>query len=134
MSPYMPTVPRSGRTSISCVSAVVAVAGVTIRSLLVMPVGVLGMLQVPQRAAALHHRQDGEVVRRWRRVRRPFERPSIPRVATGTFAPHGRPQEIADEYQRARGLEERADPDEQVPAFPAATGLVRVDPARHAEE
>src|SRR5208283_166664 len=40
---------------------------------------------------------------------------------------------IPDEHQRGNGLKENADGDNQIPDIPAATGLVGVNPARHAE-
>src|SRR5260370_8554677 len=48
--------------------------------LFVLPVGVAGVFEVPERAATPHHGQLGEIVLRGRRSRRPFECPRIPRV------------------------------------------------------
>ena len=49
----------------------------------VRPVGIVGVLQVPERAAARRHRDDLEVVGRGRRGRGPLERPGVPRVVAG---------------------------------------------------
>src|SRR5215510_7524053 len=46
----------------------------------VFPIRILRVLQVPERAAAAHDRQNLEVVLGGRRCSRPFERPCVPRV------------------------------------------------------
>src|SRR5258708_30185408 len=52
-------------------------------ALLVLPVRILRMLDVPKRPPALHFRSDRKVVRRrWGRCR-PFQRPRIPRIVAG---------------------------------------------------
>ena len=52
----------------------------------VLPVRIVGMLQIPQRPAAAHHRQRREVVGGRRRGRRPLERPGVPRIVARRLA------------------------------------------------
>src|SRR5262245_10949367 len=53
---------------------------------LILPVRVVGVLDVPQRSPASHHGDLLEVVRRRRRRRRPLQRPGVPRVVAGHLA------------------------------------------------
>ena len=55
-------------------------------SSLVLPVRIVRMFEIPQRAPAAYDRIFSEVVRRRRRGRRPLERPRIPRVVAGHAA------------------------------------------------
>src|SRR5208337_4003369 len=78
---HIPTRPRSscGR-GISDGGMVMLVAATRYSPLLVLPVRVLGMFQVPQRTPAPDHRNRREVVVRRRGSRGPFQRPRIPRI------------------------------------------------------
>jgi hypothetical protein len=102
-------------------------------SLLVMPIGIFRMLQVPQRPAAPDLGDLREVVRRRRRSGGPFERPRIPGIAPGHLAAEVRPQQVADKNQHARRLKEHADGHDEIPDVPAAPRLVGIDSARHPE-
>ena len=102
-------------------------------SLLVLPIGVFRMFQVPQRPAAVDGRDFFEVVRRRRRGGRPFQRPGVPRIVARRLAVPQRDDQVVDEDRVARHLDERADRAELIPNLPAAAGVVGVDPPRHAE-
>src|SRR5580698_1444669 len=128
---YIATGPRAGRLQRISLSGTVTDAALI--GLLVPPVWIFRMLQVPQRASALYLRRDREVVRGRRRIGRPFERPCIPGIAPGDFTAEVRPQQVADKNQDARGLKEHTDRHNEIPTVPAAPRLVGVDPARHPE-
>ena len=51
--------------------------------LLVFPIRVFGMLQVPDRAAAAYFRKSFEIVLGRRRSGQPFQCPRVPRVIAG---------------------------------------------------
>src|SRR5262249_51453349 len=86
----IPTRPRAG--SVHGLSAMGMVAGsvlilflynskITAREAsFVLPVRILRMLDIPQRASASYLRQNREVVVGWRRRNCPLEGPRIPRV------------------------------------------------------
>src|SRR5579863_6859692 len=100
-------------------------------TLLVMPIRVFGMLQVPQRPPASDLRKPGEVVRRRWRTGGPFERPRIPGIVPGDGAAEVRPQQVAGKNQDAGGLKEYTDGHDEIPDVPTAAWLVGIDPARH---
>src|ERR1700757_1320834 len=79
---YMPTRPRDGRGH-SC-SRPPGTKGIALiyayLSVLVLPVRVFVMLQIPQRPTAAHHRLCRKVIGGRRRGSRPFERPRVPRI------------------------------------------------------
>src|SRR5580704_19306602 len=126
---YMATGPRAGRLQRVLLSGTVADAALI--ELLVPPVWIFRMLQVPQRPAALYLRSDREVVRGRRRIGRPFERPSVPRIDPGDCTAEVRPQQVADKNQDPRGLKEHTDCHDEIPNVPAAPRLIGIDPARH---
>src|SRR5580704_15571760 len=126
---YMATGPRAGRLQRISLSGTVVDAALI--ELLVPPVWIFRMLQVPQRAAALDLRGDREVVRRRRRIGGPFERPRIPGIAPGERTTEVRPQQVADKNQDAGGLKEHTDCHDEIPNVPAAPRLIGIDPARH---
>ena len=100
----------------------------------VLPVRIVGMLEVPQRAAAAHHRIGREVIRRRRRGRGPLQRPRIPWIVAGLVA-----VKVASRSGSRRRSAPRSPwmmpPTEidHVERVPSAVGLVGVDGARHAE-
>src|ERR1700722_4521627 len=128
---YIATGPRAG--SFHCSSASGMVMDGALMALLVLPVGIFGMLQVPQRAAAPDFRNRREIVGRRRGSSGPFERPRIPWIAAGDLAAEIRPKQVADEHQYTRGLKEHADGDDEIPDIPAAPRLVGIDGARHSK-
>src|SRR5215831_654051 len=67
--------------------------------LFVLPIRVFWVFQVPERAAAAHHRQRLEVVLRWRRGRGPFERPGVPGVIARQRTAAPRDEQIGDETE-----------------------------------
>src|ERR1051325_7571711 len=103
-------------------------------SLFVLPIGTFRMLEIPQRPAALHGGKLREVGSRRRRLGGPFERPRIPRIAARGVALEIRPDEVAEEYERAQPLEDHSDRHQEIPRVPSAPGLVGVDAARHPED
>src|SRR5215472_9462433 len=113
----IPTRPREGSTH--GLSATGIVAGsvlmlflynskiATREASLVLPVRIFRMLDVPQRPAAPHLRQNREVVVGRRRRSCPLERPRIPRIIVRAPALKVRPHQITDETQYRGGLQQR---------------------------
>src|SRR6267378_1826836 len=106
---YIPTRPRAGSFhSSSGGGSVVDVAFITLAPLLVLPVRIVRMLKIPERAAALDGWDGIEVVCRRRRIRGPFERPRIPRIISSGFATVVGPEQVSQEDQDPSGLEENS--------------------------
>src|SRR6185369_7086404 len=63
---------------------------------LVLPVGILRMLQIPKRTTTADNRNILKVVNRRRRSRGPFERPCIPRIVAGQLALLHRANDVDD--------------------------------------
>src|SRR5499427_7389575 len=82
--------------------------------LLVLPIRVFWVFQVPERTAAAHHRQRLEVILRRRRGRGPFERPGVPGVIARRRTAAQRDEQIDDETEETQSLEECADRGDQV--------------------
>src|ERR1700694_2828195 len=99
-----------------------------------LPVRIDRMLEIPKRATALDRWYDGEVICGWRRRRRPFERPGIPRITSSGFALEIGPEQVSQEDQNPGSLEENSDGHNEVPRVPTATRFVGVDPAWHAQQ
>src|SRR5664279_4952343 len=129
---HMPTRPRSSCASgiSDCGSATVAMWRL---SLLVLPIGIFGMLSVPQRTTAAHHRNFREVIFRRRRRGAPLQCPRVPRIVARGSAFEIRPQEIHYPTQDPCDLEDHTQSDDQVPDLPSAAGFVGINAARHAE-
>src|SRR6516165_3960570 len=140
----IPTRPREGSTHGRSATGIVAGSVLmlflynskiaTREASLVFPVRILRMLDVPQRPAAPHLRQNREVVVGWRRRSCPLERPRIPGIVARQAALKVRPHEITDETQNSGGLEERPNGDNQVQTVPTSPRLVGVDSAWHSEK
>src|SRR5262245_21575069 len=112
----MPAYPRRGSVSVH-ISAEVEVGAAAIRSSsasFVSRVRIFGMLQVPQGAATLDHRERCEVVLRWWRGRGPFERPRIPGIVAGGFTGAERSHNVNHEYEHRDALYERTERCNQV--------------------
>src|SRR5258708_33614647 len=77
------------------------------RALLIPPVRVVRVFQVPQRATAVHGRNHFKVVRGRRRRRGPFQRPGVPRVITRQPASAQRGEKVVHEDNEARRLDNR---------------------------
>src|SRR6266852_621324 len=92
---YTPTGPRAGRSH--RISASGMVTDGALMTLLVLPIGIFRMLEIPQRPAALHLGDGCEVVRWRRRSGRPLERPCIPGIAPGKLTQKVRPKQVANE-------------------------------------
>src|SRR5258708_29039537 len=101
--------------------------------LLIADVRVFRMLAIPQWPPAAYGWNRSKVVRRWRRTHRPFESPSVPGIVPRFEAREIRKSEVHHEHQYADALYDCAECCNQIPDFPAATGLVGVNTARHAE-
>src|SRR3954471_17373500 len=104
MSEYIPTVAREG--SRQSIGAVAAVAFMQSSRSFVEPVRSFRVLQVPQRPAALHHRNCGEVVFGRRRRGSPLQGPCVPRIAVRLRSPEVRAEDVEDEGEDSRGLED----------------------------
>src|ERR1700734_1067833 len=131
----IPTRPRLGsRHSGSVRGSVKDVVVTALAPSFVLPVGIVGMLKIPERASALHRWNDGKVVCGRRRIGGPFESPGIPGIASGGFATVIRPEQVSDEDQNPGSLEENSDGHNEVPSVPTAAGLIGVDPSRHAQQ
>src|ERR1700730_14018422 len=106
----MPTPPREGR-AIECRHRVCS---------FVFPIGVFGMFEVPQRPPTLHLRNGPIIVFRGRRGGGPLQGPCVPWVAARWLAPDVRPDQVHQERQDTRGLEEHPDGDDEDPGCPSS--------------
>src|ERR1700733_10854848 len=129
---YMATGPRAGFHRLSG-STTTADDALMDSPLLVMPVGIFGMLQIPQWTAAFYFWNDCKVIRRRGRGRGPLESPGIPRIASGDPATKVGPEKVSDKNQEAGRLKEHPNGHDQVPYVPAAAGFVGINPPRHSE-
>src|SRR5262249_11792346 len=94
---------------------------------LVIPVGIVGVLEIPEGPTTMHRGDRLEVVS-WRRRRRgPFQRPRIPRVIAGALPFPERRRQVVDEDRKAGDLNDRAQCGELVPDLPSVSRLVGVD-------
>src|SRR5258708_3889660 len=92
---YIAMRPRGGSFhSISVGASGKDVAFITLAPLLVLPIRIVRMLKIPERTPALDAWDGVEVVCGWRRIRRPLERPRIPRIVSSRFAVETRPNQI----------------------------------------
>src|SRR5579862_2779555 len=102
--------------------------------LFIFPIRIFRMFQVPQRPAAKHYRNLSKVVI-WRRRRRmPLQRPRIPRIIACGRALEVTPDQIEDQEQDAKNLENHANRDDEVPNLPATARVVGVNPSRHTHQ
>src|SRR6266849_6061524 len=132
---YIATRPRAGGFHSSFgAGSVVDVAFITLAPLLVLPIRIVRMLKVPERAAALDGWDGVEVVCGRRRIRGPFESPGIPRITSSGFSPEIGPEQVSQEDQNPGSLEEDSDGHNEVPRVPTAPRFVGVDPSRHAQQ
>src|ERR1700722_16541414 len=116
------TLPRSGSShSSSAGGSVVDIAFIALAPLLVLPIGIVRMLKVPERAAALYFWNRSEVISRRRRIRGAFESPRIPGIVSGDFAAEIRPDQVSQKDQNPGGLEENSDGYDEVPRIPTAS-------------
>src|ERR1700688_2807389 len=92
---YMATGPRAGFHRISG-SMTTADDALMDSPLLVMPVGIFGVLQIPQWTAAFYFRNDCKVIGGRGRSRGPLEGPGIPRIASRDPAAKGGPEQVSD--------------------------------------
>src|ERR1039458_8009363 len=95
--------------------------------LLVLPVRVFRMLQVPQRTTASHHGNRGEVVIGWRGAGTPLQSPGVPGIVARQLALEVGRDQVVDKNQDADGLKEHPYGDDEIPGIPAAPWLVRVN-------
>ena len=96
--------------------------------------GLPGHAAFPERMAAADGRDDGEVVGRRRRGRRPFQRRRVPRVCAGALAMAKTAPDVDQEEQHAEREQEGAERDDEVERAPAKPVRVGVDAARHAHQ
>src|SRR5690606_6377278 len=76
--------------------------------LLILPIGVVRMFQIPKGSAAMYHGNCIKVVDRWRRRRRPLQGIGIPGIIARGLPMLQRPQQVPYEYHKARRLDESA--------------------------
>src|SRR6185437_6732743 len=149
MRENIPTRPREG--SVQGVSVIGMVAGSELMyylrkidgckfetvfhviALLIPPVRIFRMLEVPKRPPALHFRNGREVVCGWRRRSRPFQSPGVPWIIAGRASSKVRPEQVESEAQHRRGLEQDSDGHDHVPRFPPSIWFIGVDAPRHSQ-
>src|ERR1700727_2379157 len=132
---YIPTLPRAGSFhSSSGGGIVVDIAFIPLAPLLVLPIRIVGMLEIPERSPALHFWNRSEVVCRRRRIRGPFESPGIPRIVSGGLATVVGPDQVSQEDQDPGSLEENSNGYDEIPCVPTAARFVGVDPSRNAQQ
>src|SRR5215469_2191763 len=133
---HMPTLPLilgdSGRSL--CAMVMFVAVNETLPRLLVFPIRIFGMFQVPQGTTAPDYRNFRVVVLRRRRSSGPFERPSIPGITTGNVALKIRAHHIDYPHQHAQYLEDHAAGNDEVPKLPAPAGLIGINASRHAQQ
>src|SRR5271155_3186537 len=130
----IPTRPRLGsRHSVSVRGSVKDVVVMALAPSFELPVRIVRMLKIPERAPALDRWNDGKVVCGRRRIRGPFEGPGIPGIASGGLATVVRPDQVPQEDQDPGGLEEDSDGYNEVPCVPTAARLIGVDSSWHAQ-
>src|SRR6266851_9524759 len=132
---HIPTRPRAGRFHWSSAGGSGKdVVLITLAPLLVLPVRIVRMLKVPERAATLDGWDGVEVVWARRRIRGPFESPRVPRIVSSGSAPEIGPEQVSEEDQNRGSLEENTDGHNQVPCVPTASRFVGVDSSWHAQQ
>src|SRR5271166_4956157 len=89
----MATGPRSGTVQVDS-EAVIKRA-----LLFVLPIRIVRMLEVPQRATAVNGWDRREIVDRRRRTCGPFQSPRVPWIISRNLAPKVGPQQVVDEHQ-----------------------------------
>src|SRR5580700_5293114 len=108
---HMPTRPRSsGASGISDCGSVTVVAAIGV-PLLVLPIRIFGMFQVPQWATATHYGNLRKVIFGRRRRCTPLQRPCIPGVVARWLTSIKRPHRIHHPAQNSGKLEDDADGD-----------------------
>src|ERR1700677_2151081 len=108
----IPARPRDGNTQGSGIAGgamVPAIASIVSGSaLLILPIRVLGMFDVPQRPAAVNRRDICEIIfRRWRSSC-PFEGPRVPRVLACGLAAHERANDVKQQRAYPEGLKDHS--------------------------
>src|SRR5262249_22116545 len=100
--------------------------------LLILPIRIFRVLQVPKWTTALYRRNHGKVIsRRWR-TGGPLQGPVIPGIVSGDLASEIRPDQVGGENQYACGLKYDADAHDQVQGVPTPAGFIGVNSPRHA--
>src|SRR5262249_2426026 len=99
----------------------------------VLPIRIVRVLEVPQRAAAAHQGDGLGVVRRRGGGGRPLERPRVPGIGAGRLTAAQAAGDVPQQEHGARDLEQHAERRQAVPQLPATARVVGVDAARHTE-
>ena len=89
---------------------------------------------LPEGMARSHDGNHGEVVGRWRRRDRPFERRRVPGIVARDHAALAADQDVHEQKQDADGEQERADRGDHVERVPADALRIGVDAPGHAEQ
>src|SRR5271165_4154409 len=125
---HMPTRPRiSCPSGISDGGSATDVVAMRVSPLLVLPVRIFRMLQVPQRTAAAHHRLFREVIVRRRRTRAPLQRPRIPRIVSRWLSLEIRPHKIHHPEKNAGDLEDHPYRNNHDPDFPSPARFISIN-------
>src|SRR5215471_17470131 len=102
-------------------------------ALLIPPVRIFRMLDIPKWPPALHFRNYGKVVYGWRRRSRPFQGPRVPWIIARRPPLKVRPEQVEQEAQQRRALEQNSGGYDHVPGSPPSFRLVGVDAPRHSQ-
>src|SRR4051794_22583171 len=87
-----PTRPREGSSHLNpACGTVMEIEFIAAPPLFVLPVRIVWVLEIPERAAASHGWNDGKVICGWRRTGRPLKRPRVPGIAPRIVAFEVRP-------------------------------------------
>src|SRR5581483_4010536 len=100
-----------------------------------LPIGLVGILPIPERAPAADWRQRlAEVVGGWGRGGGPFQRVGVPWVVAGLLPVGETANDIPDEGESAEGHEYGADAADRVQLAPARVSGIGVDAAGHTDQ
>src|SRR6266581_67818 len=100
----------------------------------VFPIGVAGVLDVPEGSATFDRGNFSEIIFRRRRTRGPFESPGIPGIVSSRSPFAQGYKNVYYKDERADDLERNADRANEVPNSPTSSGFVRVDATRHPQD
>jgi hypothetical protein len=124
MRESIPTRPREGSSHGSSVPGmVIGVALIGRSSLLVPPVRIFRVLEIPERPATSDRWNQREVICGRRRGRGPLECPGVPWIAPCTLASEVGPEQVSTN-QYAGGLKDHANGRQEIPDVPTASGFV----------
>src|SRR6476646_5344517 len=125
MRETIPTRPREGSShGSSAPGMVIGVALIALSSLLVPPVRIFRVLEIPERPPTSDRWNQREVICGRRRGRGPLECPGIPWIAPCTLAAEVGHEQVSNEDQYAGGLKDHPNGRQEIPDVPTASGFV----------